>query len=95
MKTNSSKWILAVGLIMIVAGYLLPWECSGDISWQCSSGFGPFGYFPQPNLAFEINLIIFLGLVVFNLLIVGSELAKPWKKDGLIIGYFCYFCVTK
>jgi hypothetical protein len=85
MKTNISKWLLVVGLIVIVAGCLLPWECSGDFVSYCDSGFGPFGYFPQPNLAFEINLIIFLGLAVFNLLIVGSGFARPWKKDGLLI----------
>jgi hypothetical protein len=85
MKNSITKIILVLFWIITTIGCVTPWECYGDISWQCYSGIDLIVHWYQLNFVIGINLFILAILITSNLFLMKSNMSKRIKLDIVVV----------
>jgi hypothetical protein len=86
-----SRKLIIIGFILSIIGIIIPWKCSGDISWRCVSGieYNPYAF------QFMINdQILILGLVILLvcLMIFTTKFFSVFRYD-LIFTIIAFYVV--
>ncbi len=94
--TLYGKGLFLLSALLVILGSFLPWKCSGDLIWYCSTGIESQFWLASPS--FDAMVMMVMILVAGSLIIGAIDFIQRWRSEIIVIFItvvLIYFLIDK